>query len=361
MTLLLKSTITPEGYAAALNNVPNANGFRIELTKVRAVANGVPKDIAPATGVNVGNQQTRIRATLTSQAEEYSFDELWVYDGISNQVFVKIKRADNGVIDFISPHKRAIINYNITFTTLPDGSVTIVADNGQSPALAELDAHKDDPSAHPEIIEELSRLSIFQYSAVPTIKVGDIIYVNRFGFMVWVEKWKMYRSLEAAKKRNGWSVVTKPGWILGNGATYSKHGNYKGLWTAALDAEIVLRPENWHEGQYIFIDVDDNTFRVPSIGGYFDRNASMGAAVDAGRIIFSGQLDAIRNITGGFYAITAGGTSGVFGRSNSTQKTSTTNTGLWYESTTNFDASRVVPTADDNHPYNTAYPAWIKI
>lgn len=141
LALNLVSTITPDGYEAATDNVPNPNGFRIEITKIQPVVNGVPKGFFPATGMSLGGGQVRVRATITSAAEEYNFNELWIYDGISDAIFCKVRRVDEGNLDFVSPYKKSVINYNIKFTTLPANTVTIVADDGQSLALAELDAH----------------------------------------------------------------------------------------------------------------------------------------------------------------------------------------------------------------------------
>lgn len=130
LPLNLVSTITSEGYAAATGNLPNANGFRIEITKIQPVVNGVPKGFFPAVGTALGDGQVRVRAVIMSDTEEYNFNELWIYDGISNAIFCKVKRADGGNLDFVSPYKKSAINYNIKFTTLPANTVTIIADNG---------------------------------------------------------------------------------------------------------------------------------------------------------------------------------------------------------------------------------------
>jgi hypothetical protein len=130
--LSLNSTITTEGYAAAANNVADANGFKINLTKVQPVVNGMPQGDFPAVGVALDNGQVRIRATIDSVGTEYGFDEVWIYDGNSNVVFCKVKRSDGGILDYVSPYKSSVINYTIRFTTLPAGTVTIVADSGQS-------------------------------------------------------------------------------------------------------------------------------------------------------------------------------------------------------------------------------------
>ena len=152
LNLSLQTAITQEGYAAAINNVPAANGFKINITKVQPVVKGVPKGFFPAYGVVVGDGQVRIRSTITSTADEYAFDELWIYDETSGVIFCKVKRTDDGILDFVSPYKTSVINYNIKFSTLPAGTVSIVADAGQSLALAALDSHVSDANPHPQYV-----------------------------------------------------------------------------------------------------------------------------------------------------------------------------------------------------------------
>lgn len=119
---------------------------------------------------------------------------------------------------------------------------------------------------------------------------------------------------------------------------------------------------------------DNNTFRLPDLRGRFVRGFSDGSSLDSDRAFGSSQDDAIRNITGSFSdlvwqdktIITKGiGTSGVFVRNPSIQNDAaiiTGNSRTIYNGgdSTLFDASRVVPTADDNRPYNIALNFYIK-
>ncbi|WP_409161754.1 phage tail protein, partial [Pectobacterium sp. B2J-2] len=103
---------------------------------------------------------------------------------------------------------------------------------------------------------------------------------------------------------------------------------------------------------------------VPDFRGYFPRGWDNGASVDtdASRSILSAQNDAIRNIsghfktfdystdipTGSFYYIQRNGAlvSGSFQG--------------WYHSVIGLDASKQVPTADENRPKNIAVMFIIK-
>lgn len=107
---------------------------------------------------------------------------------------------------------------------------------------------------------------------------------------------------------------------------------------------------------------DANTFMVPDYRAEFVRGWDHGRGVDAGRALGSHQGDAIRNITGSLKAGDAGSANlqfvdalnadGVFevipGNKSSTGDTSGSGN-AWGAK---FDASLVVPTAEENRPRN---------
>ena len=90
------------------------------------------------------------------------------------------------------------------------------------------------------------------------------------------------------------------------------------------------------------------TFNLPDLRGAFLRCIG-GNAAELG----TGQGDAIRNITGERPAVLdAGGTpTGAFGGKDGVQRVWATGSSGYYVTLT-FDASLVVPTADDNRPVN---------
>ncbi|MFM5174419.1 phage tail protein [Aeromonas caviae] len=137
------------------------------------------------------------------------------------------------------------------------------------------------------------------------------------------------------------------GWLKANGAAVSR--------TAYADLFAVIGTNFGHGDGF-------NTFNLPDLRGEFIRGWSDGRSVDTGRALGSFQADAIRNITGNISM--AGGcfldsATGVFvGQSNTGQASPGTANGKPDDFA--FDASRVVPTANENRPRNVALLACIK-
>lgn len=109
-----------------------------------------------------------------------------------------------------------------------------------------------------------------------------------------------------------------------------------------------------------------STFNLPDLRGEFPRFWDDGRGVDTGRVLGSWQSDAIRNITAQMYLYGQDGSSsqGAFGFRKQGER------GLVWERNDNnagvvmdfwLDASKVVPTAQENRPRNIALLACIKI
>lgn len=146
------------------------------------------------------------------------------------------------------------------------------------------------------------------------------------------------------------------GWLKANGAAVSRTAY------AALFAAI---------GTTYGTGDGRTTFNLPDLRGEFVRGWDDGRGIDSGRTLGSAQGDAIRNITG---KIDSGKNSalqlfdyieptGAFGVEKSwKQWTAESNSGNDnIPRAITFDASRVVPTANENRPRNIALLACIKI
>ncbi|CAM8523644.1 Tail fiber protein [Escherichia coli] len=101
------------------------------------------------------------------------------------------------------------------------------------------------------------------------------------------------------------------------------------------------------------------TNKLPDLRGEFIRGWDDGRGVDAGRQLLSSQGDAIRNIEGfadGGIGMSFDATSGAFydvGSRSAKMPNDTTIIGKTDD--LGFDASRVVPTANENRPRNIAF------
>lgn len=144
------------------------------------------------------------------------------------------------------------------------------------------------------------------------------------------------------------------GFIIADG-TLKSRAAFPDLWAyAQASGNLAASDAVWTKGQYSPGD-GSTTFRVPNLQNQFIRGASDTRAVG------NGEEDAIRNITGQFRfdaASIADDNIGAFYDLN----TGATATGTAGTSNTKvgFDASRVVPTADENRPVNVAYLMCIK-
>lgn len=139
------------------------------------------------------------------------------------------------------------------------------------------------------------------------------------------------------------------GWLPMNGGEYSR----------AQYAQLVNQcPDIIQAGG------NANTFRLPDTRGLFLRALDQGKGIDMGRNIATRQDDAIRNITGAF---SIQGTEiglvtqdGAFYRSGTDYGYSTDHNRNPAIPRVYFDASRVVPTSNENRPKNMAFPVYIK-
>lgn len=165
--------------------------------------------------------------------------------------------------------------------------------------------------------------------------------------------------------------VLQLGYVKANGQLLSRR-DFPELYKYASENNLVLSESDWaNEMQGMFAEGDGvNTFRVPDFRGQFLRALDDEAGVDVDRALGSAQRDAIRNITGTTMdalipSIVPTTHTGAFSPTQLDDHAishiaNQTNAAYAYKSITSFDASRVVPTADENRPKNIALIAQIK-
>ncbi|KMW74878.1 tail fiber protein [Photorhabdus luminescens subsp. luminescens] len=113
--------------------------------------------------------------------------------------------------------------------------------------------------------------------------------------------------------------------------------------------------------------------RLPDLRGEFIRGWDDGRGVDSGRGILTHQGDAIRNITGSVSGRTVSTSSRMFSYAGGAFYTSVTNPGSHFNAGATYnsvaqdrfslleiDASRIVPTANENRPRNIAFNYIVK-
>lgn len=140
-------------------------------------------------------------------------------------------------------------------------------------------------------------------------------------------------------------TVAPPGYLKRNGANISR------TTYAALFAKLGTRHS---AGDGV------TTFGVGDDRGEFLRGWDDGRGLDVGRALASAQGDAIRNIVGTFDGNTNDGATYRSGAFSATNQSARGSDGKDWGGVISFDASRVVPTANENRPRNKAYLVCIK-
>ena len=226
-------------------------------------------------------------------------------------------------------------------------------------------AHKDEVDPHPQYateqeVNQLISNSQFQpYNAERQYTCGEICYTkdessNKFTYWQWysnVESLAGKNPLVEANRRPGWSDTTKP-WYW---SPYHAARPGATVWWggAQLPEDVVLDNEQelpavvYYRLATARPDlVTGNIIRMRSAVGRFLRAANTVYPVG------STHQDAIRNITGSMMLpVNANATgSGAFDTPLDASLNLATGSSSWRHSTITFDASMVVPTANENQP-----------
>ncbi|HGJ5862946.1 phage tail protein [Arsenophonus nasoniae] len=119
---------------------------------------------------------------------------------------------------------------------------------------------------------------------------------------------------------------------------------------------------NFDKAKYPQLALAYPSGKLPLLYGEFIRGLDLGRKVDPGRTVLSNQGDAMRNITGRIGYARHGGTEppvvngeGAFRRDSNHNVNIANGRGDDWGSVMSFNASRVVPTANENRPRNVAF------
>lgn len=143
--------ITEEGYSQLLKNA-NFEGFNLEITKVEPI-NGTAKiGSYSATGISTRNDEIVIKSTITSTAQNqsFNFDKLNLVDK-SGVVFAVVRNSDNSVLDSVTPFKKATINLKLRYDLSKNNLIVIQDLSSENIAII---VHSLDESAHEELFSQ---------------------------------------------------------------------------------------------------------------------------------------------------------------------------------------------------------------
>ncbi|WP_438461948.1 phage tail-collar fiber domain-containing protein [Marinomonas sp. PE14-40] len=217
-------------------------------------------------------------------------------------------------------------------------------------------------------IDDLSAISIVNISSGNQLiksALATVMYIDKAFYLIRQINPKTGSSvLDIAKLYTDTVDILRPGEYALDGAALSRAAHPIAFAIVSASSNYIdqaTKDASPIEYGGFYGDGDGSTtFTLPIVGGEFIRMFDDGRGIDNGRGFGSYQEDAIRNLEGVInanYAVFNEGLSGVFkeaGLDNDFSIT-TSGTALTSNGRVNFDASLVVPTADENRPRSIAY------
>jgi hypothetical protein len=150
-------------------------------------------------------------------------------------------------------------------------------------------------------LSELVAVGPMVYSAIPTAKAQDVIYVKGIGMMEWVEitgtgAFTGYRTLRCGSIEFGTAAAPRSyeaDLVGGLGSKVTQAS----IWAWAQQQGHTVAAASWSTKVFKFADVDSATFRFPDLRDQFVRFTGTNADNGNERTIGSQQADAFRSHT----------------------------------------------------------------
>ena len=148
-----------------------------------------------------------------------------------------------------------------------------------------------------QLIKQLS--SITFYDKVPNSQVAPVIYLLGRGYLEWqtIGEWSGYASLMLGSFLFDTTRLARQFTIPAAGGNFSKT-TYPALYAWAKDNGHMVGSSQWKTGEYKFVDIGGNLFKVPDLRNVFIRATGTNADNANARALGSHQQDALQNITG---------------------------------------------------------------
>ncbi|MCD0496947.1 hypothetical protein LP085_08825 [Achromobacter sp. MY14] len=139
---------------------------------------------------------------------------------------------------------------------------------------------------------------IYSIAALPATNVGPILVAEAAEVWIWVATsfFTGYRSPLCGRPLDGHTVAPLVNEIDAVGGVLLKAA-YAGLWGYAQENGLVVTQANWEarRGGHYFVNVDENTFRVPDLRDMFRRFTGTDADTANARVLGSRQGDGLRS------------------------------------------------------------------
>lgn len=417
MAVNLALTLTSDGKGAFWNS--RSTGISLDITYIQfgslnrlttgeESSLGLPKQYTQIkNGSKIGVDQVRIMATMPG-LENYNVAEIGLWSGVPNQagsILVAYISVATGFIAQMVSGIDLVFTYDMVVSTIDIDYVNIVKDTDQSSTFSLLAIHESDRNAHPyylttDTAQTISGAKTFSNEAIfsgglsgeltgNAATATKLLTARKFNGISFDGTKDIYIGdpiglfLGGVQWFNGARAKVPDGYLTADGQLLSR-ATYPDLWAAINATYAPVTDAVWlasstkracfstGNGTTTFRMPDLNGFQTGSSKGLFLRGDGNG--VIANETVSSGSVlsDAIRNISGSYlYGLDSDGTinnpgvaTGVFNLNATSERDTINNISVvnypsansWYR--LNFNASDVVPTANENRPVS-AVGVWI--